>query len=769
MKLTVHPGTRVADRFTILRFIAEGGMGEVYEALDEVLGERVALKFLSHRNVGDESVARRFRREIQLARKVTHPNVCRLFDVFTHTVSVPGLEEPLDVAFVTMELLRGETLEDRIARGGPLSEDEALPIVVQMGRALQAAHDAGVIHRDFKSNNVMLVPGKSGRVRAVVTDFGLARSMLPSDPTRTPLTADQLILGTAEYMSPEQIQGEPVSPKSDLYALGVVMFEMLTGEKPYSAPNPMQLLVKRVSEPPARPRDFRPGISEAWETTIMACLAEDPEERPASVSEVLMGLGLTEAIDGLGTGGHAAYDSDGRPLSGASVLRPASRSGWWLWESLRSASRWSSPAPWLALGLIVLGTVAFVASKEEPEPAPGIWSPERVTTGPGLESDPAFSPDGADVVFSAEGGDGTFSLYVQPLDASRPARRIETGGDQAFEPDFSPDGRFVVYHSRSRGGLWLVPASGGPPARLTESGGRPTFSPDGTYLAYQSVASPLLSDTTAPAHSPSVIRLLPIAGGQAAGPPRDLTARDLPAGGHGSPSFSPDGRFVVFAASRRSESEIWAVSLDGGEPRPVLREPATAYDPTITADGRTVLFSARAREVKGLWRVDVDPFSLEPLGAPREVAGVGLSSVRQPAVSRDGRHLLFSAYLTRSNLHSLPIDASGRASSPSTPITSGNDRYSRPAFSPDGTLLAYDHWKHGVDIDIFTYEQATGRRVQISSGPGTHTHASWLPDGHLVYTSIDADGLHTVLRAPTLLNGSGGASGPAEAETATRS
>jgi serine/threonine protein kinase len=310
----LHEGSLVADRFEIVRFIAEGGMGEVYEAKDRVLGEHVALKFLSHRNVGDDQIARRFRREIQLARKVTHPNVCRLFDVYFHEVEVPGIpNEKARVAFVTMELLDGDTLESYVQKRGRLSEDEALGIVVQMCRALDAAHAAGIVHRDFKSNNVMLVRDRRqsqpageaeggerpGDFRVVVTDFGLARSTddQQSSSTRSPLTVDQLIIGTADYMAPEQIHGEAVSPQSDLYALGVVMFEMITGRKPYSAPNAMQLLVKRINEKPARPRDFVPTISHLWESTILRCLETDPKDRPLSAREVLRELEATTTFD----------------------------------------------------------------------------------------------------------------------------------------------------------------------------------------------------------------------------------------------------------------------------------------------------------------------------------------------------------------------------------------------------------------------------------------------------------------------------------------
>ncbi|MEM1203613.1 MAG: protein kinase [Acidobacteriota bacterium] len=701
MKLTVKPGTRVADRFSILRFIAEGGMGEVYEAEDEILGERVALKFLSHRNVGDEQVTRRFRREIQLARKVTHPNVCRLFDVYQH--EIPGPVGSVQVAFVTMELLEGETLEDRLERDGPMGEEEALPIVVQMSMALAAAHDAGVIHRDFKSNNVMLVAGEDGAARAVVTDFGLARSMMPGDPTRTPLTADQLILGTADYMSPEQIRGEPVSPASDLYALGVVMFEMITGRKPYRAANPMQLLVQRVSKPPARPRDFAPSVSELWEAVIMQCLAEQPEDRPASARDIVRELEVDEEL-------------------GPAEPAPAQRLGGPAPKPRRGAG------PWLAVAVLALAVIAFWSSRRQP-PVANPFSPVRVTTAPGLELDPTFSPEGDRIAYSAETSTGGFDLFVQDLEGGTP-RRLETQGPSSFEPDWSPVDDRIAYTGDQRGGLWLISALGGEPLQMTDRGSRPAFAPDGARLAFQSGISPLLSDTTAPAMAPSQIELLNL-GDRAV---EALTQQNRPEGGHGAPTWTPDGRFVVFSAAGRSISQLWAVEVATRRLVPLVLDPAAAYDPVVAADGTGVYFTSRSREVKGLWRIDVDPSDMTPQGEPREVAGVGLSSIRQPVLSRDGTRLLYSAYLTRSNLYASDVDpGSGAPLGPPEPLTQGNDRHSRPVFSPDGRTLAFDHWQLGVEMEIWLAELEGGQRRQLTRSADKSSQASWLTEGRVAF------------------------------------
>ncbi|MEO1369742.1 MAG: serine/threonine-protein kinase, partial [Acidobacteriota bacterium] len=262
-----------------------------------------------------------------------------------------------------------------------------------MCQALTAAHEAGVIHRDFKSNNVMLDLAAS-RVRVVVTDFGLARSILPSDPSRTPLTADQLILGTAEYMAPEQIKGEPVSHKSDLYAFGVVLFEMVTGQKPYEAANPMQLLVKRVSERPASPRDFKPDLPEAWDSVIVDCLAESPDDRPSSAQEII------ERLGGAPIRATPTPEPTPAPDTDTDTAEPHRRPG--------------AVGPWFAVALLALAALAFWASRTPPAPElPASFKPLRLTTASGLELDAAFSPAGDRLVYAAERDDGTFGLVLQ--------------------------------------------------------------------------------------------------------------------------------------------------------------------------------------------------------------------------------------------------------------------------------------------------------------------------------------------------------------------
>jgi tetratricopeptide (TPR) repeat protein len=230
----------------------------------------------------DRAAIERFRREIQLSRRVTHPNVCRMFDLGQHR------DERREVTFLTMELLPGETLEKKLRRDGRMPVEDALPLIRQMAEGLDAAHAAGVIHRDFKSANVLLVPGPAG-MRAVVTDFGLARSMEKNVETAQ-MSSSGDVVGTVAYMAPEQARGSEAGPASDLYSLGVVIYEMVTGALPHSGGSPIELLVNRLSERPIAPRTQYPELPERWERVILRCLEREPGERFASAREAVLAL-----------------------------------------------------------------------------------------------------------------------------------------------------------------------------------------------------------------------------------------------------------------------------------------------------------------------------------------------------------------------------------------------------------------------------------------------------------------------------------------------
>jgi hypothetical protein len=262
-------------------------MGEVYEVEDLELREHIALKVLRRELAERPGALEQLKREIALARKVSHPNVCRLFDVGFHLRTGAGGTER--ICFLTMELLQGESLSARLRRTGRLSPDEALPLVRQLCEGLHAAHEAGIIHRDLKSANVLLVrapPGASPR--AVITDFGLAR--LVGEVPATPVEPGTRLVGTPAYMAPEQLEGGPITPTTDLYALGIILFELLTGARPFQGEDDRSTATQRLHVPAPSPRKLRPELERRWEALLLRCLERQPERRFPHAGAVLAAL-----------------------------------------------------------------------------------------------------------------------------------------------------------------------------------------------------------------------------------------------------------------------------------------------------------------------------------------------------------------------------------------------------------------------------------------------------------------------------------------------
>jgi serine/threonine protein kinase len=276
----------VAERYRVARLVARGGMGEVYEVEDQWLHHTVALKTLLAAVADDDSALARLKAEVLLARHIAHPNVCRVFD-FGFTEKPRGRDNGVAerIPFLTMEYLAGETLAARIRRTGCLSVEAARPIVSQMLSGLAVAHAAGIVHRDFKSDNVMLVPsGDSEHPRVVVADFGLARSLRFNGQSLS--SSGHHALGTLDYMAPEQLRGCPATRQSDVYAVGTVMFEMLTGRLPFGDTSALARALLRSQSAAPRVGELVPGIPPKWERVIARCLERNPSARFSEIAEI---------------------------------------------------------------------------------------------------------------------------------------------------------------------------------------------------------------------------------------------------------------------------------------------------------------------------------------------------------------------------------------------------------------------------------------------------------------------------------------------------
>ncbi len=333
--------TVLGDRYTLLEVLGDGGMARVYLAHDSVLDREVALKVLREQYADDEGFVERFRREARNAASLNHPNIVQVYD--------QGRDDD-GTYYIAMEYVPGGTLKDRMAKEGPLAPREAAGIASRVAEALGVAHGRGIVHRDIKPQNVLL----SASGEAKVADFGIARAASSKTMTET-----NLILGTAAYMSPEQVRGEPVGPASDLYSLGVVLYEMLTGRLPYEADDPIATAMKHINDPAPHPREVNPAVSEEVDALVVKLLAKQPEDRYASAAG--LAEDLKRARDGLPQPAVGLVDR-----TTARIPRDAGRG------SSSPASPWARrralvPVVALLLGVALLGGLAWALSRSPSE------------------------------------------------------------------------------------------------------------------------------------------------------------------------------------------------------------------------------------------------------------------------------------------------------------------------------------------------------------------------------------------------------------------
>ena len=552
--MPLNVGSRLAH-YDVTALIGEGGMGQVYQATDTKLNRQVALKILPEAFASDPDRLARFQREAQVLASLNHPGIAAIY----------GLEEDEtdNTRALVLELVEGPTLADRIAQG-PIPVDEALPIAKQIAEALEAAHEAGVIHRDLKPANIKVKA--DGTVK--VLDFGLAKALDPSpetDPSQSPtLTAAatqmDVIMGTAAYMSPEQARGKPVDRRADIWAFGVVLYEMLTGTKPFPGDDISQTLARVIDRDPdwgALPKVLPPALY----TYLRRCLQRDPKERIRDMGDVRL------AMEG-------AFETTVSAVTEPTVA-----------PRLRA---WQRPIP-AAVAALVIAAIAggMVWGLVSPAPAPA----GTVTRLPfilpegdvmGIATGMALSPDGRMLVYAAR-REGARQLFVRTRDQM--TVRPLGGTDGARHPFFSPDGAWVGFFAD--GSLKKVALAGGPPVTLCAAGLRrgATWGPDDTIVFASSDASGLMQVSAA------------------GGEPRPLTE---PSEGsfHLWPTFVPGAEAVLYTIAEPGNLdafEVAVVSPDTGAQQTLV---GGTYG-TVTASGHLVFgreASLTAPESPLLWR-----------------------------------------------------------------------------------------------------------------------------------------------------------------------
>ena len=669
--------------YEIVAPLGAGGMGEVYRARDTRLERTVAIKILPAHLSDDPEAKERFDREARAISSLSHPNICHLYDV--------GVQD--GTSYLVLEYLEGETLAERL-RKGPLPVEQFLKAGIEICEGLEKAHRSGVVHRDLKPGNIMLT--KSG---TKLMDFGLAKAIpmaAPSSgPTATfrtpatsqPVTARGTVVGTFQYMAPEQLLGQEADARSDLFSLGAVLYEMFTAQRAFEGKNPVSVASAILEREPPPISSIKPMAPPALDHVIARCLAKDPEERWQTARDV--GLELK-------------WISETASESGGTVpLATRSRFGHWLGWGV---------AGMLALAAIGLA-IGFVLRTPKPtQPmrlSADIGADAKIDTGHG----PAvvLSPDGTRLAFVASAPEQPRRIYVRSLDELQATAL--PGSENAEAPFFSPDGRWLGFFADRK--LKKISVEGGAAVNICDApdgGGGASWSENGTIVFVPGLRTALSQVSS---------------GG---GAPRGLTVLDPPEGEVTQmwPQWLPGSKAVLFTSSGQTtnfeDADIVTYTISSGQRKTVLH---SAYYARYLPGGH-ILYMHEGT----LFLQPFDPRSLQVTGTPVPVhdgvsANPGNGSA-QFSVSDTGT----MAYVAgRSQRQLATIDWMDRRGN-FTPLRETPGDYYAPALSPDGKRLAVAI-NDGKRIDIWVYELAHETLTRLTFA-GDNLTPIWTPDGQRI-------------------------------------
>lgn len=657
------PGARLG-RYEIQSLIGSGGMAIVYQGFDHTLQRLVAIKLLSQVAAAQPGLADRFQQEARLIARLHHPHIVQVYDFGEHN----------GITYMVEELLPGPTLaaqiKDQATRGGHFSREQVLTIAQHLASALDAAHKAGIIHRDVKPGNAIW----NANGLLVLTDFGIARQML----SEAKHTQTGMVVGTPDYLSPEQAQGLPLTPASDIYALGVVLYEVLAGKVPFTGETPMRVVIGHIQTPPPPLLTMRPDLPPPVDAVIQRALSKEPTARYSSASELANAL-------------HQAWSAAPAtiPLPVTNIHEQTTR----LWEDAprqpvpparppeppvstvppvpptpRTARAEPAAAEYAAAGggrfpvalvagvllvLLVLGGIALAMGMSSDTAITATATP-LVATAPVLEPSPESAPTSEELPPSPEpaptdeptaapepttpppsgpvpsgqlafstGRDGNQQIYVMNADGSG-ARNVSNSAGNDYAPAWSPGGQQIAFHSSRDGNdeIYVMDADGSNQRRLTENDWHdrePVWSPDGRSMAFWSQP-----------YGNWDIYLMD-ANGNNRRPLADAYADDF------EPAWSPDGSQVAFTSNRDGNDEIYVINADGSGLRNLTSSPANDKLAVWSPDGGALVFMSERDGNAEIYVMDSDGSN------QRNLSDSPATEDTQPAWSPDGQFIVFTS------------------------------------------------------------------------------------------------------------------------------
>jgi Tol biopolymer transport system component len=685
--LALTPGTRLGV-YEVTAQIGEGGMGQVYRATDTKLKRQVAVKILPPSLSTDPDRLARFQREAEVLASLNHPHIAAIY----------GIEESDEVRALVMELVEGDDLSQRIARGAiPL--DEALPIAKQIAEALEAAHEQGIIHRDLKPANIKVRP--DGTVK--VLDFGLAKAAagaagtgsrpldLANSPTMTSpaMTRQGIILGTAAYMSPEQARGKDTDKRADIWAFGVVLYEMLSGRQLFEGEtlsDTLAALLTRVPDMDALPATVPTHVR----SLIARCLERDPKRRLRDIGEARIALDAPGSATALPVPAAVAVAAPARSrlipfaIGAAVLMASAAFAGWWIGR--------------------------------RPVPTEALWQQfTQLTDQAGEEIEPVISPDGASIAYASRAR-GSWDIYLQRIGGRNPVMVAGDPRRNERAPAFSPDGTTIAFHEGDAdGGIFVVGATGESARRLTDAGFHPAWSPDGKQIAY---CSEEINDP----HSRGTTSALWIVGADG-GTPRKIHDGDAV-----QPAWSPSGQRLAFWAAIGGQRDIFTIPVSGGTPVPLFTDAPLDWSPMWAPDGRSLYFASDRGGTMNIWRVAIDQSSGRAMGAAEPVTNGVQAAAEQPSVSRDGARLVFRARLAAVNPVRMAFDPATERLGDPQPLFHRTGLLVPSSVSPDGQWLALANLGERQE-DLFVSRTDGSELRRLTDDLARDRIPRWSPDG----------------------------------------
>jgi Tol biopolymer transport system component len=722
------------SHYRIIEKLGQGGMGEVYRARDLKLDRDVAIKVLPKAFAQDPDALARFQREAKAVASLSHPNILAIHEF--------GSEQGL--SFAATELLEGVTLRERIT-SGPLPLRKTLEYAVQITHGLASAHDRGVTHRDLKPENIFVT--SDGIVK--ILDFGLAKQQPvtpPDDSSKSPtLDTDPLtVLGTIGYMAPEQVKGQPADRRSDIFSLGCVLYEMLSGKRAFARETAAETMVAILKEDPlsldaqGSSGSSTSTVTPAFARIVNHCLEKDANERFQSARDL-------------------AFDLQALLNSPSSASSPA------------ADVRRLRPAVWLVMAGLVVGAALltfyagdrFAARRSEALRIPQC-DVKQLTFQPGVEQDPCLSPDGTSFAFVA-GKPGNLDIYLQRVDGQNPIKLTKGCDKDDHDPSFSPTGDRIAYRSECGvPGIYIMGATGESAHRLTDFGFSPSWSPDGRQIVVAtedrpqpfdaSSRSELLivdmdtgakrmlfeGDSASPSWSPHGKRIafwrqlngqrdiltIPASrmNGEKPVPVTDDADVDW------DPFWSPDGRYLYYGSGRGGSMNLWRIAIDESTGKmQSLPEPLTLPAPwcgqfSISRDGSRTIYR-NLTTTSTFYRIGFDPVKERVLGSEATILGISLDVV-QPDLSPDGQWIAFATVESHGDIFMMRPDGSDLKH-----LTDDVYRDRRPVFSPTDTRIAF-YSNRGGGYGIWTIQRDGSEPTKVwQDFPSTVEWPVWSPDG----------------------------------------